>query len=373
MTSPRIPRPAWATHLRRARREAGWDVHRLAVEMVRAAGTEATATTESLARRIREWESGRSTIRERYRLLLARVLPIDHKTLTERPQGETEADRVRSVTKGLITLDELTGGADLLPAAVRNARTSHQAALATRNKDLASAAAEASQVAGWLAFDAEELPLARRVTKTSVLLSRAGGDHFAHLFALSQLAMLDAHERRPDQARPVCEYVLAQDLSPRVRGLFELRLARAQGQEGTPGRAVETLNRARARLREGDQNRDPAWTWWITDAELSWHEAMIHADNGDWATAVDLFELALGGRPPGYQRGALYDAAHLVHAQIRVRAWPDAEQVLRARIVPMVGRVHSGRAHALLLRTGVEVNAGSGPLALRELLAQATA
>ncbi|WP_017606849.1 hypothetical protein [Nocardiopsis alkaliphila] len=373
MTSPKTTHPAWATALRQARMEAGWDVHRLAVEMVRAAGPEATATTQSLARRIREWEAGRSTIRERYRLLLARVLPLDPKTLADRPMGGTEADRVRSITKGLIALDELTGGADLLPVAVRNARTCHRAVLATRNKDMASAAAEASQVAGWLAFDAEELPLARRLTNASVQLSRAGGDHFAKLFALSQLAMLDAHERRPDQARPVCEHVLAQDLSPRVRGLFELRLARAQGQEGTPGRAVETLNRARARLGEGNRERDPAWTWWITDAELSWHEAMIHADNGDWTTAVDLFELALGGRPPGYQRGALHDAAHLVHAQSRVRAWPDVEQVLRTRVVPTVGRVRSKRAHALLLRTDAEVGAGSGPLALRELLAQATA
>lgn len=100
---------------------------------------------------------------------------------------------------------------------------------------------------------------------------------------------------------------------------------------------------------------------------------MIHVDNEDWAKAVDLFEVALRGRPPGYQRGALNDAAHLVHAQSRVRAWPDAEQVLRSRIMPTVGRVRSERAHTLLLRTGVEVSAGSGPTALGELLAQATA
>ncbi|MEU3306736.1 DNA-binding protein [Nocardiopsis sp. NPDC055551] len=372
MTSPRTPHPEWARALHRARVEAGWDVHRLAVEMVRAARTEATATTESLARRIREWEAGRNAIRERYRPLLARVFHLGPEIFAERPVGGTDTTRVRSVTKGLIALDELTGGTDLLPMAVRNARSSHQAALVGDDKEMASAAAEALQVAGWLAFDADDHLLARRLTSASVLTSRAGGDRFAELFALAQLAMQDAHEYRPDQARTVCEHVLKQDVSPRIRGLFELRLARAQGQEGTPVRARETLNRARARLRGEDRDRDPPWTWWITDAELSWHEAMIHVDNEDWGAAVELFESALGGRPPGYERGVLNDAAHLAHALTRVGAWPDAEQVLRVAVVPAVGRVRSGRAHALLLRTGAEVSADSGPLALRELLAQAT-
>lgn len=77
MTAPQSPRPAWAIALRQARLDTGWDVHRLAVEMMRAAGSDATATTESLTRRIRAWEAGGSTIRERYRLLLARVLQVD--------------------------------------------------------------------------------------------------------------------------------------------------------------------------------------------------------------------------------------------------------------------------------------------------------
>lgn len=44
----------------------------------------------------------------------------------------------------------------------------------------------------------------------------------------------------------------------------------------------------------GGRHRDPAWTWWTTDAEPSWHEVMTNADSGGRATAVDLFGLALG-------------------------------------------------------------------------------
>ena len=279
-----------------------------------------------------EWEAGHSTIRERYRLLLARVLQTDAATFTEHALHHGEAGRVRAVTEGVITLDELTGGADLVPMAVRNARAAHQSATLTQDPQMASAAAEALQVAGWLAFDADDQPLARRLTSASVLTAGASGDHLAELFALSQLAMQDTHEQRPDQARKVCDHALGQDLAPRVRGLFELRLARAQGQEGTPVRAVEMLNRARSRLRGESPDRDPPWTWWVTDAELAWHEAMIHADNDQWDMAADLFEAAVHGRPNGYRRGMLNDAAHLVHALVRVRSWRRATRCSLTRL-----------------------------------------
>ncbi|WP_087102929.1 hypothetical protein [Nocardiopsis sp. JB363] len=368
MTAPELPRPPWASALRQARLEAGWDAHRLAIELLRAAGPEATASAESLTRRIREWEAGRSTIRERYRLLLAHVLQLDADWCERRPGPGSEAEQVRAVTRGLITLDELTGGTDLVAPAVRNAHAAHQALRADPVPGMASAAAEALQVAGWLAFDADSGLLARRLTSSSVLTARAGRDAPAELFALSQLAMQDAHEQRPDQARGVCEHALDQDLPPRVRGLFELRLARAQGQEGTPARALETLNRARSRLRGESQDRDPPWTWWVSEAELDWHEAMIHGDCGQWPQAVPLLESALHGRPGTYRRGALNDAAHLLNALTRLDSWKAAEQVLRNTIVPGVEHVHSGRTQTLLGRIRSRVAERGGPVSLKQLV-----
>jgi hypothetical protein len=71
------PRPPWAHVLREARHARGWDACRLAVELPRAAGEDATASADSLPRRIRDWEAGRHGIRERYRLLLASLLDLD--------------------------------------------------------------------------------------------------------------------------------------------------------------------------------------------------------------------------------------------------------------------------------------------------------
>lgn len=366
-TSHQSPRPAWAQALHEARTDLGWDVHRLAVEMVRAAGPDATATTESLTRRIREWEAGRSTIRERYRLLLARVLQVDAEVFVDEPVTSVDVARVRAITSNVIALDEMTGGADLLPMAVRTARSAHQAAQASMSAEMASTAAEALQVAGWLAFDANEQLLARRLTSASVLTARAGEDRASELFSLAQLAMQDAHEQRPDQARQVCEHVLDQSLSPRVRALFELRLARAEGQEGTPGRGVETLHRAVSRLRGESQDRDPPWVWWMTDAELAWHEAMIHADNDDWGRAGELFETALHGRPATYHRGAFNDASHCVHALVRVGSWQGARDVLATAVVPMLAQIRSGRTRALLVQVKHFAERAGAPASVREL------
>jgi hypothetical protein len=368
-------RPPWSQTLRDARTSRGWDPLRLAHELLRAAGDEATTTPDSLVRRIRDWEAGRHCVRERYRLLLARVLELPAEALSPNapPPRRPDAERVRASTAHLIGLDEATGGTDLVPVAVRHARAAHTAAQDTGSAQMAAAAAEALQVAGWLAFDADEQVLARRLTSAAVLAARGGADRDGELFALSQLAMQDAHEHRPDHARQVCEHVLDQPLPPRVRALYELRLARAHGQANTPQRAAQTLDRARSRLQDGARGGDPPWVWWVTDAELDWHQAMIHADNGHWGRAAELFERAWHGRGAAYQRGALNDAAHLVHALVRVRSWPRAHQVLADAVLPVLGQIRSGRTATLLVRTQQLMEQTGAPAQTRELAAHAVA
>lgn len=365
--SSHTPRPVWAQNLRQRRRELGWDVRRLAEQMARSAGPNGTATVESLARRVREWEAGRSAVQERYRLLVERVLGAD--VFGSGSVGADGADRVRTVTAHVLGLDELTGGDDLLPLAVQSARSARAAFQSHEQPEMASAASEALQVAGWLAFDANSHVLARRLSSAAVGIAHAGGDEPKELFALAQLAMQDAHDWKPNRARQISEHALERHVTPRTRGLFELRLARAQGQEGTPVRALRTLTKARSRLGGESAAGEPSWAWWITDAELDWHEAMVHADNGNWHQSVDLFASAMEGRPVGYQRGTFSDAAHLVYALARVGAWGEAHQVLAERIMPVQGRIRCGRARACLSRVRHRAEVHNGPIELDEVLA----
>ncbi|WP_435109999.1 DNA-binding protein [Nocardiopsis synnemataformans] len=372
--TPHLPR--WAQALRQQRTELGWDVHRLAVELVQAAGRHNTATAESLTRRIRAWEAGSSGIRERYRLLLAQVLQVDPEVFADQPVepgAPAQASRIRATSAHLVSLDVALGGTDLVPAAVRAAHTAHASARAGASADVVSAAAEALQVAGWLAFDADEHVLARRLTSASVLAARVGEDRGGELFALSQLAMHDAHECLPLQARQVCEHVLDEQLSSRLTCLFELRLARSQGQSNTPIRALGTLRRARSRLQDGANDDDPPWAWWITEGELTWHEAMIHADNGNWDRAQELFALAREQRPARYPRGPLVDAVHQLHALVHLRAWGAAQEVLTTAVIPAVGQVRSARTNALLARTVGLSERAAAPMPVRELMRAASA
>ena len=86
-----------------------------------------------------------------------------------------------------------------------------------------------------------------------------------------------------------------------------------------------------------------------------------------WDMAADLFEAAVHGRPNGYRRGMLNDAAHLVHALVRVRSWRRAHQVLADTVVPALGQIRSGRTTTLLVhtqrlmeQTGAPLGTGAG-------------
>ncbi|MEE2051091.1 helix-turn-helix transcriptional regulator [Nocardiopsis tropica] len=366
--------PVWSRNLHTARTVRGWDPLRLAQETAYAVGRGATETPRSLVRRIRDWEAGRYGPGERYLLPLARVLDVPPEDLAVGARAKrVEADRIRATSAHLVSLDGTPDGTDLVPAAVRAARTARTAARSCASPDVVSAAAEALQVAGWLAFDADEHVLARRLTSASVVTARAGGDRGGELFALAQLAMHDAHEHRPSQAHQVCEHVLDQKLSPRLACLFELRLARAHGQSNTPVRALATLRRARSRFQEGAGDHDPHWTWWIVDSELTCHEAMIHVDDGRWDRAQELFASAREHCPPHNPRGPLIYAVHQLHALVRLRAWTAAQEVLTTAVVPLVGQVRSGRVDAVLARTARLGAEASAPAPFRELMRVAVA
>jgi hypothetical protein len=380
---PDRSRPAWAYLLRDARRARGWDAHRLAVELRRAAGEEATASADSLLRRIRDWEAGRHGIRERYRLLLASILDLDPEQLTppggppvpdvsdaavtKPTRNADQAQRIRDTSAHLVALDELTGGSGLVPAAVRAAWSAQDAARRHGDREVAAAAAEALQIAGWLAYDADQQDLSRTLTMESVLTARMARARDAELFALSQLAMQNAHLGIPGETRQLCEQVLADELPRRVGVLFTVRLARALGQTGERRRAVDLISQARSALQDGTSATDPAWAWWLTDAEITWHEGMVDSDVGDWKAAVPLLALALDMRSSDYRRGALNDAAHLAHALARLRSWTDTAQVLEHHVLPAATQVASGRTSTLLTQVLDLIRHAGAPTSVQDL------
>ncbi|MFC9086029.1 DNA-binding protein [Nocardiopsis dassonvillei] len=294
--------------------------------------------------------------------------------LPARPERAAEA--VRSVSARVVALDTRYGARDTVDAAARAAARA-RGAVRTRfpdSADVLAATAELHQVTGWVAFDAERQPLSRRMTLAALDAARGAGDRSMEYFALSQLAMQDVHLWRPTEARRVCEAALAAGPVGSVRTLFTLRLARAAAQEGERIRARKLIGETLSRYLEGPRRGDPAWTWWLTEAEITWHRAMASADAGEWGAAVESFDrvaelIGAGGR----DAGAGGSGRFLYHASVsrlwalaRVRSWKEAETVLVRDVLPGLGRVASVRCERRLAEAVRRLDTARGRPSLRD-------
>ena len=265
-------------------------------------------TQESLAELLRverstvaRWEQGTATPRPWYRRRLADALEVTPDELTQlldpagdgvvevidlstgRPDADgsapADADDIESIranARRLVELDTRYGGDDLVRLAMRAAKAADAQLAAgcrarTMASDLQAAMGELAQVAAWIAYNANQQQLSRRLTNKALLHSRLAGDRRMELFELAQLAMQSIHLERPGEALRIADEVIDNARTgPRVGAVFHVRRARALAQLGDRGGALDQHDRAAAVLRAGDaSSHDPDWTWWVDDAELA--------------------------------------------------------------------------------------------------------
>lgn len=262
--------------------------------------------------------------------------------------AEQAAAAVRAQSAHLVALDTLYGARGVLGDSVRSAARAHRAATARfdGDRDVLAAAAEAHQIAGWLAFDSELQGLSRSMSVRALRLAGATGDRSMEYFVLSQLALQDVHLRQPVEAARICESALT-GARGSVATLFTLRAARAAAQTGEDRRARCLIRQTRERHLDGPRPGDPAWTWWLTGAEISWHHGMMHADTGAWGQAGEHFADACRRTPPRGRSAAVYRAS-LLCALAGSRSWAEAENVLVHDVLPHRGAVASVRTQRML-------------------------
>jgi hypothetical protein len=272
------------------------------------------------------------------------------------PADADDVESIRADTRRLVELDTRYGGDDLVRLAVRASKAADEQLAAggrarTLESDLHAAVGELAQVAAWIAYDADQQQLSRRLSNEALLHSRLAGDRRMELFELAQLAMQSIHLERPGEALRIADEVIDNARTgPRVAAVFHVRRARALAQLGDCSGALDEHDRAAAVLRAGDaSSHDPDWTWWVDDAELAWHRAMSLVSLDDWTNALDLFQTAYEQRTEAASRSRFNDLAHLAVAQVAVRIWPDAETSL-AQLTADAASVRSGRTTALLRR-----------------------
>jgi len=264
-------------------------------------------------------------------------------------------ESVRSHIREIIALDNRFGGADLVKLSMRFFRTLHDHLGSGTydprlERELNSAAGELAEVVGWLAYDAEEHDLTRRMNQESLYFARLAGDRTIELLTLQNSSMHAAQQGRPREALHIARSVLEGDyrLSPRLRALFLTRKARALAQGGDES-ALRLFSQIRSLFLEGVSDGDPAWAWWIDERELAWHEAMTQRDLGQASRSISHFEQSVIATPATEIRSQYLHRSYLLQSQVDNSTWNAAEQTIR-QLLPLAAEVASTRTVVLLRR-----------------------
>jgi tetratricopeptide (TPR) repeat protein len=346
-----------------------------------------------LRRMIRGWEAGEHTPGARYRLLYTVALdtteaelfgpqtvaqPSPSSELWEsphalgmvclphangRPVDASFVELIRETNQTLVRLDAQWSGYEVFPLALRVFRTAHHKLGAGDyasgiERDLIAATGETGEIAAWLAFDADEQSVSRQLIHEALMLSRQAGDRDMELFELTHLAMQSLYLRRPAEALRIANDALDRRLAPRVAALFDIRRGRALAQRGDEQGAFDALNRAGAALTGSINARDPYWTWWVDETELTRHKATAYDQLGRWRRAIPLREQIITGHQGSYPYGKL-DLAQLLNALVQVRDWRRAEDII-TEIASLANSIAPGRTANLLRRTFEQIGRVDG-------------
>ncbi len=223
----------------------------------------------------------------------------------------------------LRTQDDIVGGGALLSQALRHfahARrmldeSDHTAAI---GRELLVVAADLGIDSAWLAYDANNQPLARRVYGEAALLADSAGDSAqrAYLYAnmVQQSVYLARHTGRQDYAREALRFAdCATDAaryepSPALHALIALRQALAHAQLGDEVAFRSAVTTARRELDRGPHDADSLRTRFVSHSEITGYEAMARAQLGAPAQAVRLYHVVLDDTARSRRDQAYYRA-----------------------------------------------------------------
>jgi len=227
----------------------------------------------------------------------------------------------------LYARDRSAGGTFLLPLAMQQWRHARLAARETRageaSSQLLAAAGELALCTGWIALDAEQLPLARSLYEQGRELAAGSGDALLGVHALTNQSMLHAELARTGPGREsACQALRlafqAQEEgryipAPRLHALIALRQASAASLLGDKTAFQKALTQARLELDRGPEDDDPPeWLRFVDRTEIISVEARGWLNLGDPGHSARLyrqvFESAVSPRDRASFGAGLADA-----------------------------------------------------------------
>ncbi|MFI9721399.1 helix-turn-helix domain-containing protein [Streptomyces sp. NPDC052396] len=276
--------------------------------------------------------------------------------------ADDELRHMRATVRHLLDHDNRHGGDAVASAAVQVWRTGQRkldsGSVPSRSQlGYLGMLAELAEIAGWLLFDAERVTESRSAFLESHILAVQAGDRPIQWFALDMLAMHGIEHQRPNETLRIADQLLGESrIPPRVALLARIRRARSLAVAGSRQGALRDFMAARSALDDSISRRDPSWTWWVDDRELTGHEGEAMLALGEPNAAVPklwrALELSAGADPN--RRVNLYYSVALLTAYAHGRAWRECESTLLS-ILPVLEIVTSGRSRRRLRATLCEL------------------
>ncbi|MFI5716029.1 hypothetical protein [Nocardia sp. NPDC051750] len=247
--------------------------------------------------------------------------------------GPADAQRLMAAADELGEQDQRIGGGALVQVALRQlAHAKHTldtASYDTRTgNSFAAATGHLAVLAGWLAYDSDLHPVARRCYADALALaSEAGDDDLVALTCVTaanqSIALARNGQGSPHQALKLIDRTrtLMRGRPPgRIHALIAVREAQARGLLGDRmgfGRAIATAWREMEQaINFEPMEQCPQKLRFVTPAEVRGHEARGYGDVGDLRKSIELLKTAAAEeRAP---RNAVNDRAHaaVAHAQL---------------------------------------------------------
>lgn len=217
---------------------------------------------------------------------------------------------LKTCAENLSSRDQAIGGGALLKQAVRQwdrARRMLDESDYTEQVgcELLSVTGDLAVTAEWLALDAGNVRLARRMDAEALALAGGLGDSgvIAHVLELS--SMLCSHLARSDGGKGLARQGLrladqaanaaVHEPMPRLHALIALRRASAASLLGDEHAFRTSIGRARSELDRGMSSDDPPWIRFVDEFEIDAQEAVGHSNLGRYSTAIDLHRTSLAG------------------------------------------------------------------------------
>jgi len=200
-------------------------------------------------------------------------------------------------------LDDHIGGSETQTVVMGELRTTatllrEAAYTESVGRRLLTALADLAQLAGWVVADAGHHDQARHLYAAGVRAGHGAGDQAAAASNLSSLAYLESNVGDPHTAVTLARSAwvgVNQAASAPVRALVLERLAWAHASAADAVSADHALGAVGEAHRPYEPGVDPAWTYWLTDAEVEIMAGRVWTQLRRPLRAVPILEHATAG------------------------------------------------------------------------------